>query len=161
MIFRVTIQTSSNLYTIYLYISNFQAIITYKVLFDMQLRHRSHNFSNIIQPIHNTSFKVILFDSLKKKRRVTREAEKAKEAAVIQFLEQMQARRLIVGIFYSRSRQMNVISAQWARGCYKHNTEFHLMGFSNKNLAAISQPRSISFRHRIHWKPTGICIPVE
>ena len=53
----------------------------------MQLRHRSHNFSNIIQPIDNTSFKVILFDSLKKKRRVTREAEKAKEAAVIQFLE--------------------------------------------------------------------------
>ena len=61
--------------------------MTYKVLFDMQLRHRSHNFSNIIQPIDNTSFKVILFDSLKKKRRVTREAEKAKEAAVIQFLE--------------------------------------------------------------------------
>lgn len=78
MIFRVTIQTSSNLYTIYLYISNFQAIITYKVLFDMQLRHRSHNFSNIIQPIHNTSFKVILFDSLKKKKTCNQRSRESK-----------------------------------------------------------------------------------
>lgn len=81
MIFRVTIQTSSNLYTIYLYISNFQAIITYKVLFDMQLRHRSHNFSNIIQPIHNTSFKVILFDSLKKKKTCNQRSRESKRGS--------------------------------------------------------------------------------
>ena len=41
---------------------------------------------------------------------------------------------LIVDIFYSRSRQMNVISARRAHGCYERNAKFNLMAFSNKNL---------------------------